>query len=163
MDRARGGASLAPPRLARRARSGGGPAGPSWTAGILLIAWAVVAAPAQVRVEILQRFVAPSGLVWWAVRLTNIGSAPLTIVDIIVQADGRQIAATPSGRTLPAFLDQGGRLGPGEAVSGPVGFAALGAASQPEGPLAVRYRDDAGLLHRVELPLRVGASSESAP
>jgi hypothetical protein len=161
VDRARGGATLAPPWFVPV--MAGGLAGSLGIASGSLCPLAAVAAPGSLHVEIRQRFVAPSGFVWWRVQLTNAATAPVTIIDLAMQADSRRTAATPAGRTLPAFLERGGVLGPGEVVEGPVSFGALGAATEPEGRLAIRYRDDAGTLHHVELPLRVGASSEAAP
>jgi len=161
MDRARDGAALAPPRFGARVAEG--LAGSLWIVTGFLTAQAAVAAPGPLHVEIRQQFVAPSGFVWWAVRLTNTGTRPVTIMELAMRADGRRIAATPAGPTVPAFLDGGGRLGPGEAVGGPLTFGTLGAAPPPDGRLGVRYRDDAGTLHQVELPLRVGPASEAAP
>lgn len=138
-------------------------AGVGLAAGLLLGAPAVAATPGPVRLEILRRFVAPSGFVWWTVELTNVGSAPVTIVDMTLSADEHRFPANPSGRTLPVFLRQGGRLSPGESVSGPVRFDGIEAASRPEGLLRVRYRDETGMLHAVEVLLRVGAAPEASP
>ena len=96
MDRARDGAALAPPRFGARVAEG--LAGSLWIVTGFLTAQAAVAAPGPLHVEIRQQFVAPSGFVWWAVRLTNTGTRPVTIMDLAMRAVLMIVGVIMAGR-----------------------------------------------------------------